>query len=357
MTGIPLHAAYLHQIDPYAVRFGEGFGIRWYGLSYLLGFIAAYLLFSLLARRGRTALNVNLVGDFIFAVALGVIFGARLGYCLFYDISLFARFSTAFPFWGIFEIHRGGMSSHGGMIGIIIACFIFSRKHRIAFLHLCDLCVLAGGIGIFFGRIANFVNGELVGRPSRAGLPWAVKFPQDILLWPFESPAQLLKLAPLAEQFGIPAAEWQALALSNPLSGSIEAVLHKILAAIQTGEYTLALSLSPLLTPRHPSQLYEALLEGALVFGVMLWLMPRVRRAGILTAAFFLTYSAARIFAEQFRLPDFNLGYQWLGLTRGQWLSAALIAAGLVLLIFLRRDSTDIAQEAALPPFKKHRHN
>jgi len=327
-----LQQTYVHSINPYAIQLSPAFGIRWYGLAYLIGFIAAYLLFGYLARRRLTPLSPAAVSDFVFAVALGTIIGGRLGYCVFYDPKLFIKLSASFPFWGVLEIHRGGMSSHGGMIGIAMACILFGSKHKIPIFSLCDLCALAAGIGIFFGRIANFINGELVGRPCSPSLPWAVKFPQDILAWPYQAPDRLTALSSIVERLGIDREQWLSLTLQNPLSGIVETTLYRIIAAVQLGDSTMAQALGQLLTPRHPSQIYEALLEGVFLFCAMLYLWRKSRQPGVITASFFIIYSIVRIFAEQFRMPDAQIGFQWLGLTRGQWLSVALLLVGLILL-------------------------
>lgn len=327
-------APYVDSLNPYAIQFGSSFGIRWYGLSYLAGFVVGYYVFLWLARRGRTPLRPELVGDFIFSVALGTIIGGRLGYCLFYDQSLLIKFSGIFPFWGLFEVHHGGMASHGGIVGIITACYLFARKHQLPALRLLDLAALAGGIGIFFGRIANFINGELVGRPCSPDLPWAVKFPQDIFLWPFEAPQRLYDLAPVVAKLGIPETTWRTAIEHSPGGPLVEATLSRIVSSIQAGNDSLTLALAPFLTPRHPSQLYEALLEGAFLFIAMLWLWRKPRQPGVITGSFLVLYSIVRIIGEQFRMPDPGIGFQLFGLTRGQWLSIAMLLVSSALLCF-----------------------
>ncbi len=323
----------LHRFSPFAIQFGDGYGIRWYGLAYLAGFVAGYLFMRRMARLGRTALSVEAVGDFVFAVAMGTIIGGRLGFCFLYDPSLFSALSPEFPYWGVLAIHRGGMASHGGMVGIIIACLWFGRKHAVSPLGLMDLTVVAAAIGIFFGRIANFINGELVGRPCSPGFPLAVQFPQDILLWPQYAPEKLGALGPVVETMNIAAEKWNSI-LSHPAAYTqVEGILYGVIHQIQNGNAATARALEPLLTPRHPSQLYEALLEGALLFFAGMWMWSRRdglrtwRRPGVITAIILITYCIVRIIGEQFRMPDIFIGFQWLGLTRGQWLSIAALVA------------------------------
>jgi len=332
---------YVHNIDPFALQFGENVGIRWYGLSYILGFLAAYMLMRRLTQRGRTQLAVVQVADLIVAVAIGTVLGGRLGYCLFYDPHLFIDFSpmTIFgapvPMWGAVKIWDGGMASHGGLLGIVIACIIYARRHGLSALHLLDLCALSAGIGIFFGRIANFVNGELLGRTTHMDLPWLVKFPQEILDYPTHAPHKLPQLTPIVrmlgpERLGVDAPSWLA---SD--TGTIRTVLQRIVDATQ--QHTplagaVIEKLRPILETRHPSQIYAALLEGALVFVTLLVIWRRPRKPGIVGGWFLILYAVVRIFDEQFRRPDLHIQDQefaMIGLTRGQLLSVAMLLAGI----------------------------
>lgn len=164
----------VHDLNPFLWQISGNFGLRWYGLSYMMGFICAFFIIGWLAKRQRAGLQPNMVGDFITYTAIGTLVGGRLGYCLFYAPDLFLKFKGDFPFWGVLAVNEGGMASHGGMIGIAIACILFSRKYAINMLYLFDLVTVGGPIGVFFGRIANFINGELVGRPSDPDFPLTV---------------------------------------------------------------------------------------------------------------------------------------------------------------------------------------
>jgi phosphatidylglycerol:prolipoprotein diacylglycerol transferase len=166
-------AAWLHTLSPFLVRFTDEFGIRWYGLSYLLGFLAGWAWLRYLARRGLTPLSEQRVGDAMVALVLGVVLGGRLGYCLFYQPSLLTELSGDFPFWGVLRLTQGGMSSHGGMLGVAVAAWWISRgvrdaqgqvRFRAPLLHVFDLVALAATPGLLFGRLANFINGELLGK-------------------------------------------------------------------------------------------------------------------------------------------------------------------------------------------------
>jgi len=335
--------AYLHDLDPFLLRIYEDFGIRWYGLSYLAGFIAGYLIILLLSRRGLTLITPKLVSDFVFTVALGAILGGRIGYALFYNPSLFLDFSGELPFWGLLAIHQGGMASHGGMIGVALACIWYGKRNNLGVLHLVDLTTLGGSIGIFFGRIANFINGELPGRPAPESLPWAVKFPQDIFAWPSQQPDHLGKITGAVTEVGVREETWLELLRTFHWDArswqSLENILTRLVQEIQAGNMVVAEALRPYLTARHPSQIYGALLEGLLVFCVLLFLWRNPRKPGFISCAFLITYSTMRIFVEQFRMPDIGIGLQFLNLTRGQWLSIVMLLFGLVCLyLFQKRE-------------------
>lgn len=320
---------YVHDLNPFVIQFTENIGIRWYGLSYLTGFLLGYWLITYLIKSGKSALPLEKAGDFVFTVAMGTVIGGRLGYCLFYDPALLMRFSSTFPFWGVLEFHKGGMASHGGIIGLIGACMIFAKRNNLSILHCMDLTVMGGAIGIFFGRIANFINGELVGRPAESPIPFGVKFPTDILAWPTEDRARLPLLERSVELVGVTKETWQQW-IETGRSSPIKEVIHRIIEEVQKGNHAVKEALSPVLLTRHPSQLYEALLEGLFLFLVMFSLWRKNLRPGIISGWFLVLYPIVRIIGEQFRLPDAGIGFQWLGLTRGQWLSVAMLALGTI---------------------------
>lgn len=317
-------AAYLHRIDPFAVHFSGELGIRWYGISYAMGFLAAYFFIWWMARRDRSLLTPRQVGDFVMAGVVGTMLGGRLGYCVLYQPDLLIDFSSSFPFWGVLALWKGGMASHGGILGIILACLWYGRRHGISVLHLLDLTVIGGTIGIFFGRVANFINGELYGRAA-SGIAWAVKFPQEIDRW--ANPAH-----PLHDQLSDPrfieAAERAQLLAARGSIRSVADPYQQIIIASRSDAQVAEL-LRPLLVARHPSQLYEALLEGLLLLVVLGAIWYRPRRPGVISGWFLVLYAVVRIIGEQFRLPDAHIGFQWLGLTRGQWLSILMLTIGL----------------------------
>ncbi|RMG42264.1 MAG: prolipoprotein diacylglyceryl transferase [Candidatus Dadabacteria bacterium] len=339
-----MHHPYLHTLDPFAIQFGDHFGIRWYGLAYLAGFFFSYLIIHYLIKKGRSELSPKLVSDFVFTAALGTIIGGRLGYCIFYSPDLFFEFTKSPPFWGVLAINRGGMASHGGIIGVVLACLYFGKRHSVNGLHLIDLSTLGAALGIFCGRIANFINGELVGRPCREDFIFAVKFPQDILAWPEVAYAKLYSLTPVVEKIGVKAEAWKTILSKAPYSAAaatkLRETLQSVLDAIQSGNLAVQQAIEPLLTPRHPSQLYAALLEGLLVFLLLVFIWRKPRKPGVITACFFIFYSIVRIFDEQFRMPDIGIGFQLWGLTRGQWLSVGLLAFGFVFLWYVLNKKT-----------------
>ena len=346
LTALPhTLGAYLHDLDPYMIRLFGDFGLRWYGLSYVAGFIVAFMLVRWLAAKRISPLQPQQAGDLVLAVALGTVIGGRVGYCVFYDPHLLIDFSAGFPFWGVLALNRGGMASHGGILGIIIACIYFGKRNHISTLHLFDLAAWTGMIGIFFGRLANFINGELYGRPCDESFALAVKFPQELREWVFQ-PDKLAPLEPAAEAIGISPIEWRnavtMIGTDSSASAWIRTAINDMIIATQNGNTQLNEALQLVLTPRHPSQLYQAFGEGLLMFIAigLIWMRPR--KPGILGAWFMVLYAVARVIGEQFRMPDAHIGYQALGLTRGQWLSFAMFAVGMVLVTLWSRQKAPL---------------
>lgn len=337
---------YVHQLDPFLIQFTETIGVRWYGLAYLTGFFIAYLTTYYMAKKGTISIKPERAGDFITYMAIGTLAGGRLGYCLFYGPHLFWTFSSSFPFWGVLEVHKGGMASHGGILGVMLAAYIFARKEKTYPLHILDLTVFGGSIGIFFGRIANFINGELYGREVREAISWAVQFPQEIYTWGASQKDKLSQLAdvveklPGSEQIGRNQwLEWVSQYSSYAQSQIIQ-VKEQIVLATQNHNPEVIAALQQVLTPRYPSQLIQAALEGLMVFIVLslVWIKPR--KPGLISGLFGITYSIARVIGEQYRLPDAHIGYELFGLTRGQWLSFGLLAISIVLIIYSLKSPT-----------------
>jgi phosphatidylglycerol---prolipoprotein diacylglyceryl transferase len=236
------------------------FAIRWYALAYIAGLIIGWRYCLALAKRPPQIAKPQDIDDFLVWATIGVVLGGRIGYVLFYDLPRYLAEPAE-----IIKLWHGGMSFHGGALGVCAAIFLFCRERKIALLGFADIIACAVPIGLFFGRIANFINGELWGRPT--DVDWAMIFPGD--------PDHL---------------------------------------------------------PRHPSQLYEAFLEGIVLF-LLLWVLQRFfsarRRQGLLTGAFLAGYGVARIIVEFFRQPDAQLGFLFAGATMGQLLSLPLVIVGI----------------------------
>jgi phosphatidylglycerol:prolipoprotein diacylglycerol transferase len=262
---MPLLAIPFPAFDPVLISVGP-IAIRWYALAYIVGILLGWLYARTLIGRetlwgGPAPLTVTDFDDFVVWVTLGIIIGGRTGYVLFYNPGYFA----VHPLEAL-QLWKGGMSFHGGFLGCVLAVILFARLRGLSILSLGDLTCAAGTIGIFLGRLANFVNGELWGRVS--DVPWAMVFPNG-----------------------------------GPL-------------------------------PRHPSQLYEATLEGLVLFAVLAGAVRAgaLRRPGFVLGAFAFGYSIARAICELFREPDAQLGFLWGGLTMGTLLSLPLLLAGIVLM-------------------------
>jgi len=304
-----LFAFYVHHLSPFLIQFSDQIGIRWYGLAYIAGFLAAFYLMKWLARNGYGSLRENQVGDFVFYAALfGVLVGGRIGYVLFYRPNML----TEDPL-GIFRVWDGGMASHGGILGLVIFSAIYARRHRISWTGIGDNLVTAAPIGIFFGRLANFINGELYGRITN--VPWAMQFPAELLDHPNEAA--------------------QAIEQTTNINPALNNVPDIIVAARHSE--AVRRILAGILTPRHPSQLYEAFLEGILLFSLLLFIRLKFRKPdGLTTGCFFILYPTMRIVGEFFREPDAPLTGPF---TRGQFLSLFMFLVGLAFLwVALRRN-------------------
>jgi phosphatidylglycerol:prolipoprotein diacylglycerol transferase len=254
--------------DPVLVHLGP-LAIRWYALAYIVGILLGWVYARAIIGSGRlwaggkAPLTLAQFDDFVLWVTLGIILGGRTGYVLFYNLPHFAAHPLE-----IFQLWNGGMSFHGGFTGCVVAVVLFAQRQKFSILSLGDLTCAAGPFGIFLGRIANFINGELWGRA--ADVPWAMVFPSG-----------------------------------GPI-------------------------------PRHPSQLYEAGLEGLLLLAVLAALIRAgaLKRPGLIVGAFAVVYALARTSAEFFREPDAQLGFLWGGLTMGMLLSIPLFLAGVAFIVY-----------------------
>lgn len=307
---------HVHNWSPFVLKLTETFGIRWYGLAYVGGFLAAWWLMLKLVRRGACELREKQVGDFITLAAIfGVMLGGRLGYMLFYDLDEFLASPTTF-----FRLLDGGMSSHGGILGLVAFTAFYSWRHRISWTGLGDnLCAVAP-VGLFLGRIANFINGELYGRATTS--PWAMKFPGELADRPEDCLAAARACAAVDADFAARFAETQAGGAT--LAGVLDLIMEKT-----RGSEVLTAKIAPFLTPRHASQLYEAALEGLVLFAILFtirWRFPNLFH-GIITGLFFVFYAAFRILVENVREPDVGKSLIW-GLTRGQFYSLWMFLIG-----------------------------
>lgn len=277
---------YYHNIDPVAISIGP-VDIHWYGLTYLMAFGAFWLLGRYRARRGNAPLSEAQVGDFLFWGVLGIILGGRLGYVFFYGLDQWAD-DWLFPV----KIWDGGMSFHGGLIGVTAALWLYGRHVGCGLLRMGDFCAPMGVLGLACGRLGNFIGGELWGRYS--DVPWAMIFPESI----------------------------------QP-GGRVSEVLYQQYLAGELNDLA-----------RHPSQLYQLALEGLLLFAILWVFSSRPRPAGAVSGLFLVGYAVFRSIAEFFREPDAHLGFiafDWL--TMGQLLSAPMFVAGVALMVYAyRRD-------------------
>lgn len=283
------------QFDPVAVHLGP-IQAHWYGLMYLLAFAFAYGLAwyrtTLSTKEGRADWNSDMVSDLVFYGAMGVILGGRIGYVLFYQLSEF----LANPLY-LFKVNEGGMSFHGGFLGVAIAMWLFSRKYKKPVFNVLDFIIPCVPTGLLFGRIGNFINGELWGRVSDGGYNWLMLFPQAV-----NADAELIGQNPAL----------QSLAQTFMINGN-----------------------NYYLLPRHPSQLYQAFSEGVILFLLCWWFSSKPRPRMAVTGLFVMGYGVARFITEFFRQPDADQGFILFGwMTKGQILSFPMILVGLFLLVW-----------------------
>ncbi|CAN5869846.1 hypothetical protein BH11PLA1_BH11PLA1_15280 [soil metagenome] len=338
-------AAYFHTLDGTLLPISGPIAIRFYGVTYILGFVIAAWVLVRLAQRRLIAISAERVPDVMLLVVLGTLLGGRIGYIIFYETT---PWTTRLA--NIYKVWDGGMASHGGMIGIILGCIVAARmvdltlarggnaeiprRPRLArTLHVMDCMGLVACFGLFLGRIANFVNGELLGAivspPGTPGPWWTVQFPRELDGWeapgvlapgthtPALTPAQLDQLDALVSSVQRPQDKWSD-------------ALHYITSHAAKFQPQL----EPLLSSRHPSQLYQAIAEG-IVLGIAVWFIWRFpRRPGVIAAWWLMIYGVLRILTELWRLPDpqFGAAMRIAGLSRGQWLSVAMIAGGALVL-------------------------
>lgn len=333
--------AWLHNLDPFLIQFSGGMGIRWYGLAYVTGFIGTFLFMKWFSEKKISPITVDQASDFLTSAILGVLIGGRLGYALFYSPQLFTDFRSEVPFWGVLAVWEGGMASHGGFLGVFIACAYFSWKNKIPFPHLGDLSAICATFGIGLGRFANFINGELMGRACAPDFPLAVKFPQDIYRWIGYSPEKLEKLKAPAELLGINPGQFNTwLDNIGAYRSKFYGMTDQIIAKIQNGDQAMMEAVRPILEPRHPSQIYASFTEAWIPLAILMFLWRKPRKPGLIGSLYILIYVVGRIINEYFRLPDAHiadLSQQPLGISRGQFISLWFFLIGLGFLIWSQR--------------------
>ncbi|RYD62182.1 MAG: prolipoprotein diacylglyceryl transferase [Verrucomicrobiaceae bacterium] len=319
----PVFATYVHDLSPVLFRFTDTIQLRWYGLAYLAAFLVGAWLLNVLAKRKLWVLPAGAAGDFIAAAAIfGVFIGGRVGYMLWYHTREHGWDWVSEDPLMLFKVWEGGMASHGGILGLVIFTWFYAKKKNVSWRGLGDgLCVVSP-LGLFFGRMANFINGELYGRTAE-GVAWAVKFPRALVEQP---KAEGMNLEP-----ALMAAEGASKKLSTLWSQQMppNRLAFEQMLEVQRHEPAVSKAIEPFLLPRHPSQLYEGFLEGIALFAILWFVRTRFPKlpAGVLTGLFFIFYAVFRIFAEQFREPDSKLVLNDM-MTSGQFLSLFMVVAG-----------------------------
>jgi len=277
----PVRRSYwIDDLNPWVVRFYGDVGIRWYGLAYLAGMLAAGWILLRWARRGRLPIKQDDVSIFIMYAGTGMMIGGRLGYCLFYNAHEVIHQPLE-----ILALWHGGMASHGGIIGLVAAIWVFALQRGLKPQALVDAAAATGPLGIALGRLANFVNGELWGRSTN--VPWAVVFPQA------------------------------------PLVNGVQ-------------------------VPRHPSQIYAAGIEGVLVFLIAQWVYARTSRPGLTTATGCIAYGVGRFIDEFWRAPDIGQPVYWGWMSKGQLLTIPMIVFGVAWAFHIKKGAAQSGRGGSL---------
>ena len=315
-TGL-LAESYLHQLDPVIFSLSGSFAIRWYGLAYLTGFLIAWMMIKWLVNTGRSIIPAAAVGDLMIFIIAGVLIGGRLGYVLFYDPSLFIEFSSSPPWWELLNLPRGGMASHGGMVGVTISLLLFAHRHRLPGLHLLDVAAFIVPPGLMLGRFANFINGELWGKSIPNAMQinppwWSVKYPEEVMM----------------EHIDVSS-------LSTHIGGD-QTLRQQVVEAIRGGDKIAIETIVPQLTAWWPSQLIQAIAEGPILLAILILVWWRPRKPGIVSGCFLLSYGTLRVFTELFRQADEGVSLVF-GLQRGQLLSIGMVLIGAILIIWCRQ--------------------
>lgn len=320
-------ATYIHDLDPVIVKITEAVQLRWYGLSYVMGFLAAYLILVRLARRKLWVVEEGKVGDVVTYTAIfGVFLGGRIGYVLFYMIPRDGWGAVMNDPMTIIRVWDGGMASHGGILGIMVFTLYYSWRHKISWAGLGDGISIVAPLGVFFGRMANFINGELYGTTTDEKNWWAVKFPKSLFEQGNEENLQnAIRSVALTDK------GW---AVTKDIPQDVDGTFlvgrkhfDEIERAARESPEILQ-ALGDHIPARHPSQLYEGILEGLVIFLILYG----IRRAfpnlwnGVITGTFFILYAIFRIGVENVREPDSE---KILGMTKGQFYSTFMIVIGI----------------------------
>ncbi len=320
----PMHApflivaeSYLHRLDPVAIPLSPTWGIRWYGLAYLAGFVVAWAFIRWMAKTDRSPLSHRAVGDLMVYAVIGVLVGGRLGYAAFYRPEILVTFTSSPPWWELLAIHRGGMASHGGIIGVLVAMVVFARRNRLPALHLVDLAAIAATPGLCLGRLANFVNGELWGKrlsDARQVDPpwWSVKYPEEVRHGTVDLSAASVEYGP-----------------SDDLPVLME-------SALRSGDLRAEELIVPNMTAFWPSQLIQAMTDGPALLLVLIVVWWHPRKPGVVGGWFLIAYGVFRILTERVRQPDVGVAVL-AGLQRGQVLSVVMLACGVVMVVICSR--------------------
>ncbi len=335
-------AVWVHNLDPMIFELWNGFGPRWYGLAYIIGLVAGWYIVKRWAEQERVPIQPIAVQDLAVYFGVGMIAGGRIGYCLFYDTSLLG-FTSDFPFWRVLAVWEGGMASHGGIVGMFLGVLMYCKRNSINFLVIADASAVVTPIGICAGRLANFINGELWGRPT--DVAWGIKFPESTstdhsilreqyILEQWNKKIDTINSTNFIEQLNIVYLEYNK--LYNDYNFDYKDAMERFHKLPAGSEEWIQIANQYVLT-RHPSQLYAAFMEGIVVITVGMLIHRLHRRPGISMGVIFSVYAVMRFVNEFWRNPDpgYALYLGWM--SKGQLLSLPLLAIGIFFIVWAYR--------------------
>ena len=336
--------------DKMLVQIYEGFGITYNGFFLFVSFITVFLFIAWLIERQRVGFDLDYILDVCFYASIGGLIGARLGYGFFYDPTLFVQFKSEFPFWAILDLFDGGLSAYGAILGSFVSLFFLAYIRNFNTFYFFDLISLSAPIVFFWTRVGQFFSGEILGATARSDFMFAIKNPQEIYSWMFSSKEKLNHLNEIGLDLKFEESQlshWISYAQENDIIKShlnlemisLRNFLSEVISKFHEGFGSVENKLGPYLNYRHPVQIYSLLVEGVILFSLLIFVSKRPQQPGVVTSLFLTFYSISRFSLEYFRMDIEMSNLDFGVLTRGQTLSVVSLLIGIVIFFFSKQTS------------------